>query len=97
MVIPNSLADAELLLNDYSTMNTGYPVYGELSADEYYVALETFDGMLDFDQRNTYTWMDIIYDDVAQWQRPYKAVFNANQALEIINNNSADTKIDIKK
>ncbi|WP_084825530.1 RagB/SusD family nutrient uptake outer membrane protein [Sphingobacterium sp. IITKGP-BTPF85] len=84
MVIPKSLEDAELLLNDYSTMNTGYPVYGDLSADEYYVAPETFDGMLDFDQRNTYLWLDIIYDDAAQWQRPYKAVFNANQVLEII-------------
>ncbi|WP_400263130.1 RagB/SusD family nutrient uptake outer membrane protein [Sphingobacterium sp. SG20118] len=84
MVIPNSLEDAELLLNDYSTMNMGYPANGELSADEYYVASETFDSMLDFDQRNTYIWMEVIYDDVAQWQRPYKAVFNANQAIEII-------------
>lgn len=84
MVIPSSLEDAELLLNDYSTMNMGYPVNGELSADEYYVASETFDSMLDFDQRNTYLWMDIIYDDVVQWQRPYKTVFNANQAMLII-------------
>lgn len=84
MVIPKSLQDAELLLNDYSTMNTGYPIYGEWSADEYYVPEETFDGMLDFDQRNTYIWQDIIYDDVAQWQRPYKAIYNANQVLDIL-------------
>ncbi|WP_400262956.1 RagB/SusD family nutrient uptake outer membrane protein [Sphingobacterium sp. SG20118] len=84
MVIPKSLDDAELLLNDYSAMNMGYPIYGEWSADEYYVAPEVFDGALNFDQRNTYTWMDIIYDDVAQWQRPYKAVYNANQVMEII-------------
>jgi len=84
MVVPKSLEDAELLLNDYSAMNTGYPIYGEWSADEYYVTSEIFDGLLDFDQRNTYTWMDIIYDDVAQWQRPYKAVYNANQIMEII-------------
>lgn len=90
MVIPKNLEDAELLLNDYSTMNAGYPVYGELSADEYYVTPETFDGMLDFDQRNTYTWMDIIYDDIAQWQRPYKAVFNSNQVIEIITRGEVD-------
>lgn len=84
MVIPKSLEDAELLLNDYATMNTGYPIYGELSADEYYVSAETFDSRLDFNLRNTYTWMDIMYDDVSQWQRPYRSVFNANQVLEII-------------
>ncbi|WP_282638698.1 RagB/SusD family nutrient uptake outer membrane protein [Sphingobacterium thalpophilum] len=84
MVIPKSLEDAELLLNDYSTMNTGYPVYGELSADEYTVSAETFDGLLNFHDRSIYTWLDVIYDDVSQWQRPYKTVFNANQALEIM-------------
>ncbi|WP_262887348.1 RagB/SusD family nutrient uptake outer membrane protein [Sphingobacterium sp. B16(2022)] len=90
MVIPKSLDDAELLLNDYATMNTGYPIYGEWSADEYYITPETFDARLDFDLRNTYTWMDIIYDDVSQWQRPYRAIFNANQVVEIINNSGQD-------
>lgn len=92
MVIPKSLEDAELLLNDYATMNTGYPIYGEWSADEYYVSPETFDSRLDFYLRNTYTWMDVVYDDVAQWQRPYRAVFNANQVLNIIS--KADETID---
>ncbi|KKX46775.1 hypothetical protein [Sphingobacterium sp. IITKGP-BTPF85] len=44
MVIPKSLTDAELLLNDYNTMNAGYPIFGEWSADEYYITPETFDG-----------------------------------------------------
>lgn len=90
MVIPKSLNDAELLLNNYSAMNTGYPIYGEWSADEYYVTSQAFDGSLNFDQRNIYTWMDMTYDDVAQWQRPYMAVFNANQALEIIDKLGAE-------
>ncbi|MDH5827774.1 RagB/SusD family nutrient uptake outer membrane protein [Sphingobacterium faecium] len=90
MVIPKSLQDAELLLNDYATMNTGYPIYGEWSADEYYITAETFDARLDFDLRNTYTWMDIIYDDVSQWQRPYRTVFNANQVIEIIDKGKVD-------
>jgi len=96
MVIPKSLEDAELLLNDYTTMNTGYPIFGEWSADEYYISAETFDGILNYDQRNVYTWQDVIYDDASQWQRPYKAVFNANQAIEIINNagNMDATKAD---
>lgn len=85
MVIPKSLTDAELLLNDYNTMNAGYPIFGEWSADEYYITPETFDGKLNFDQRSAYTWQDANYDETTQWQRPYKTIFNANQVLEIIN------------
>ncbi|OOG15735.1 hypothetical protein BWD42_23940 [Sphingobacterium sp. CZ-UAM] len=97
MVIPKSLQDAELLLNDYSAMNTGYPVYGELSADEYSLSTETFDGMLDFHGRSIYTWQDVLYDDVSQWQRPYKAVYNANQALEIIGDANTEGHADTEK
>lgn len=86
MDIPTSLADAELLLNDYSTMNMGYPAYGEWSADDYYVTESTFAGALDLDQRNTYIWADMPYQSVNQWQYPYKAVFNANLALDIVRN-----------
>lgn len=84
MDIPKSLADAELLLNDYSTMNMGYPAYGEWSADDYYVTESTFAGALDLDQRNIYLWADMPYQSVNQWQYPYKAVFNANLALDIV-------------
>ncbi|MEI2273056.1 RagB/SusD family nutrient uptake outer membrane protein [Sphingobacterium sp. ML3W] len=85
MVIPKSLDDAELLLNDYSTMNIGYPAIGEWGTDEYYVSAETFDGMMTVDQRNAYIWKDEPYFDVTQWQGSFKTVFNANQVLEIIN------------
>lgn len=84
MVVPKSLNDAELLLNDYTTMNTGYPVLGEWGTDEYYVTEETFEGAMNVDQRNAYTWSDESYNDVVQWQRPYKVIYNANQVLEII-------------
>ncbi|MEN5193451.1 RagB/SusD family nutrient uptake outer membrane protein [Sphingobacterium faecium] len=97
MVIPKSLDHAELLLNDYTIMNTGYPTYGEWSADEYYVSSQTFDGLLNFHQRNTYTWMDIVYDDIAQWQRPYKAIFNANQVLDIVTKNEANVDAERAK
>ena len=37
LVVPKTLMDADLLLNDYATMNTGYPVLGEIGADDYYL------------------------------------------------------------
>ncbi|WP_164111980.1 MULTISPECIES: RagB/SusD family nutrient uptake outer membrane protein [Sphingobacterium] len=84
MVIPKSLDDAELLLNDYTTMNMGYPALGEMGADQYYIPDETFDGTLNTDQQGFYTWTDQPYTDVTVWQRPYKAVFNANQVLDML-------------
>lgn len=84
MVVPKTLNDAELLLNDYNAMNTGYPLYGEWGADEYYITDEVFDGGLYLEQRNTYTWLDEPINEIVQWQRPYKTIFNANQVLDII-------------
>lgn len=86
MVVPKSLNDAELLINDYLTMNNGYPLYGEWGTDEFTVTNENFDGVMNMDQRNIYTWKDEVYTDIVQWQRPYKVVYNANQVLEILDN-----------
>lgn len=97
MVVPKSLDDAEFLLNDYTTMNTAYPVYGEWSTDQYDVSPETFDGVMNLDQRNAYTWTDEPYNDVVQWQRPYKVVYNANQALDIISKLEAESATEKAK
>jgi tetratricopeptide (TPR) repeat protein len=97
MVVPKSLDDAEFLLNDYTTMNTAYPVYGEWSTDQYDVSSETFDGVMNLDQRNAYTWTDQPYNDVLQWQRPYKVVYNANQALDIISKLGAESATEKAK
>lgn len=84
MIIPKSLSDAELLLNDYSTLNMGYPLLGEWSSDEFYLSKESWEGLSNKDQRNAYLWIDEPYEDTEQWQRPYKAVYQANQVLEIL-------------
>lgn len=84
MVIPKTLNDAELLLNNYSAMNTGYPLFGEWGADEYYITDENFDGVLNLEQQNTYSWLDEPINDIMQWQRPYNVIYNANQVLTII-------------
>ncbi|MDH5825851.1 RagB/SusD family nutrient uptake outer membrane protein [Sphingobacterium faecium] len=84
MVVPKSIEDATLLLNDYVIMNTGYPLWGEVGIDDYYVTKEKWESTSSLDQRNAYIWADEPYNDVVQWQRPYKAVYYANQVLEIL-------------
>lgn len=84
MAIPKTLADANLLLNDYTTLNGGYPIFGEVGTDDYYLTKERWDGISNVDQRNAYMWADGPYNDIVQWQRPYKTVYIANQVMEIL-------------
>lgn len=84
LVVPRSLNDAELLLNDYSTMNMNYPQYGELGSDDYFLTDDLWESATDIDERNTYIWADLPYEDAAQWRGPYKAVNNTNQVLEVL-------------
>jgi len=84
MVIPKTLEDCELLLNDYSTMNTKYPTYGEVAADNYYLTSSSWKGIADIDERNVYIWSDEPIVSTNQWQGPYKAIYQANQVLSVL-------------
>ncbi|MEZ0454436.1 RagB/SusD family nutrient uptake outer membrane protein [Sphingobacterium thalpophilum] len=91
MTIPKSLDDAKLLLNDYTNLTGGFPIYGELGTDDYYVTDATWNAASSLDQRNAYIWADEPYTDAIQWQRPYKSVYVANQVLDILKGiNAAD-------
>jgi len=84
MVIPGTLEDCELLLNDYSTMNTKYPSYGEVAADNYYLTSSSWKAISDIDERNVYIWSDEPIVSPNQWQGPYKAIYQANQVLSVL-------------
>ena len=93
LLVPKTLKDADLLLNDYSTMNSNYPTIGEIGVDDYYLTEQRWDAVSNYDQRMTYVWADEPYSDIVQWQRPYKIVYVANQVLDIVN--QVDEKKDL--
>lgn len=82
--VPKTLDDATSLLNDYATMNSNYPIWGELGIDDYYVTKAVWEASSILDQRNAYVWADELYTNAVQWQSPYKAVYYANQVLEVL-------------
>lgn len=84
MVIPNSLEDCELLLNDYSTMNMKYPNYGEVASDNYFLSATSWTAISDIDERNVHIWSDEPIVSTTQWQGPYKAIYQANQVLSVL-------------
>lgn len=95
IVIPNSLADIQKLLENYPVMNAT-PGLGQISSDEY----EVTDGgiyrsLIDPITRNAYTWEIDIYEgqeSVLDWNLPYKQIFYANSILEVLDEKNFSDK-----
>ncbi|EHQ26571.1 RagB/SusD family nutrient uptake outer membrane protein [Mucilaginibacter paludis] len=93
LVIPQSLADFQAIMDNDLEMNgttTEYgpvPGMGEMSADNYFVLDADYNTIFQPQQKNVYVWAKNIYDGSAvnDWDMPYKSVFNCNFVLEGIN------------
>ncbi|WP_294183034.1 RagB/SusD family nutrient uptake outer membrane protein [uncultured Sphingobacterium sp.] len=84
MVVPKTLTHADLLLNDYSTMNTVYPSWGQIASDDSYLSTANWQSLSDADEKQTYIWADDDIMSSMQWQSAYKAIYQANQVLKIL-------------
>jgi hypothetical protein len=81
-----SVADCQLLLDYYSTMNIKYPSDGEASTDDYFIS-DTRYNSLAADDRQIYSWAADAQRPTSspQWQAPYTVVLNSNLVLEALN------------
>jgi len=84
MAIPQTINDCELLLNDYSTMNTAYPTFGQIASDDYYLTVQNWNAISVIDERNVYIWNDEPPILATQWMNAYKVNFQANLVLETL-------------
>jgi tetratricopeptide (TPR) repeat protein len=83
LVVPSQLNHFQALLDAATVaMNQG-PGLQILATDEFYHT-ESAVANLNFIERNSYLWADQIYEGrgVRDWEYPYKAIFNANIALD---------------
>jgi len=97
MAVPQTLADCELLLNDYSTMNTGFPSLGESGTDDFFIESGNYEALTDRDEKNAYIWSNEPVSSDFQWQSTYKVVFVSNQILAVLNELPQKTGSDYKK
>jgi len=82
-----TISDCQLLLNNYSDMNTGYPSDGEASADNYYLNEAGYLATTTTaEDRDIYSWRSTaIHSSAApQWQTPYRIVYFSNLVLEAL-------------
>lgn len=84
MAIPQTIEHADLLLNDYSSMNASYPTLGEISADNYFLRTNNWQSISVIDERQAYIWLDEDIIIAVQWQNPYRTVYRSNQVLEVL-------------
>lgn len=86
LYIPSNLLDCQALLDDYGTMNSGYPSDVEASADNYYLTDATWSSLSGVEFQDNYIWAPQGLHKLTEWSLPYKAIFNANTVLEILTN-----------
>lgn len=79
--------DCQLLLDDYVKMNTGYPLDGEISADDYFIS-STSAQLSDIPQieKDLYSWKPYAQriSSSPNWINPYNVVNNANLVLQTL-------------
>lgn len=93
MKIPQTLEDAEALLNDYATLNTMYSPSMLTASDEYALSLDIYESIT-IDERAAYKWADDPVISATHWMNAYKVVYISNQVLEVladIDEKSVDT------
>ncbi|WP_342331912.1 RagB/SusD family nutrient uptake outer membrane protein [Pedobacter sp. FW305-3-2-15-E-R2A2] len=84
LYVASSLRDCQALLDDYSVMNLAYPVDGEASSDNYYLTDASWSSLPDVEAQETYIWALQAQHRTSQWSAPYKAVFNSNLVLQLL-------------
>ncbi|WGQ11543.1 RagB/SusD family nutrient uptake outer membrane protein [Pedobacter gandavensis] len=83
LVIPQTLNDCRLILDDYSIMNSTYPSEGELAADNYYYNDVDYNAILDPEIKNNYIWAPEAQHN-SQWSGPYQIIYRTNLVLQVL-------------
>lgn len=85
MVVPESMADLQALLDNSGKMNLQRtPNYSESSCDDYFLPEATYNNFDDERQR-IYRWQPVAYNFQNDWSVAYEPVYVANYCLEQLN------------
>ncbi|AYL94370.1 RagB/SusD family nutrient uptake outer membrane protein [Mucilaginibacter celer] len=79
--------DCQLLLDNYTLFNTGYPYDGEASSDDYYLTDDIYNNQdfISVEDLGVYTWLPVsIRANSDQWVGPYNKVYHANLIIEAL-------------
>lgn len=83
ILVPTALEHYQALLDNARDIMNRTPYLGEVGADDFYMAENTFESYAETDQ-NAYVWADRIYStpSISDWDLPYRQIFYANVVLD---------------
>lgn len=81
LVVPSTLEDFQMLLDDGGTMNVATPGIGASSADDYFMDIAGYNAKSIFLQ-HVYKWEPYPYRFPNDWSQSYKAIYVSNLCLE---------------
>ncbi|MFD2599046.1 RagB/SusD family nutrient uptake outer membrane protein [Sphingobacterium corticis] len=84
LVVPQTLADLQAMLDNSAIRTVSYCSLGETSADDYYLPQATYDGLAEH-LRRQYTWQpDELFarSGLNEWLSTYQAVYACSSVLE---------------
>lgn len=89
LAVPDTLRDAQALLDNYGTMNQNNPsASGETSADNYYIPTPAFLAMSNEGERRKYTWEKDNLFRIGyrpnHWYNCFQTVYYANTVLDAL-------------
>ncbi|MCX2451948.1 RagB/SusD family nutrient uptake outer membrane protein [Pedobacter sp. PLR] len=80
-------SDCQLLLDDYAKMNTGYPLDGEISADDYFLSSASAQlSTIPQEEKDLYNWNPNAQriSSLPNWVNPYQVINSANLVLQTL-------------
>ncbi len=91
-VVPTTLEDLDLLLQDTRTLNSFWPSVQEIAADDLFLETSRWNSLINLTQRNAYIWSTDVFNNEEQndWSLPYVVVFNMNVVLESLKHAAND-------
>ncbi|WP_142685759.1 RagB/SusD family nutrient uptake outer membrane protein [Chitinophaga polysaccharea] len=83
LVVPETLADYQAILDDYNTIIEHNTIAGLLGTDNYFLTQNVFNTLSQV-QRNLYTWDKIVWDTdrSVDWENSYKIVEYTNIVID---------------
>jgi len=91
LLVPTTLDHYQALLDNALNVMNLTPYLGEIGADDFFMAENTFESYSET-ERNAYIWAERIYStpSVQDWDLPYKQIFYANVVLDGLKGHSPE-------
>ncbi|WP_277015006.1 RagB/SusD family nutrient uptake outer membrane protein [Flavobacterium lindanitolerans] len=83
-IVPTTIADFQLIMNNTDIMNDRYGSYGTISSDNFYITYANWQSAFSNAERNAYVWATEIYEggNSIDWDLGYQRIVFSNIVLD---------------